>query len=334
MSSPSNSSRLPAFITGVVVGAVTAGTAAFLLKSAGPSATSGLPDGTAAHEAEAAAESTPAPELAEARKRIAKLEADSLQLADRIQALAKEASAPVAAKAATEKRSPANPLAAMFGGDGGTNEAAQAMRGMMDAAIKQQLEGKMRSLKSRLNLTPEQEASIREILGQQFGAGRAIAEKMMSGKASSEDVTAATKAGGNPVEQIKALLTPEQARGYDELQQEEVRNNARLVANAEMLQMQGALGLSQEQQDAVYKALYTATEAQFGGMGADPKQAMDFRGNLDRKLTALKGVLTEEQFKAYEDMQQQQLKLIEAMLPKNGQPGDAVVPNIQVITKP
>ena len=95
--------------------------------------------------------------------------------------------------------------------------------------------------------------------------------------------------------------------------------------------MQGALGLSQEQQDAVYKALYTATEAQFSGMGADPKQAMDFRGNLDRKLAALKGVLTEEQFKAYEDLQQQQLKLIESMLPKNGQPGNVAVPNIQVL---
>lgn len=330
MSTSATPSRLPAFLAGALVGAAAAGAAMFLLKSPATSS-DGAPGETPV--AAAPAEPVHSAELAEARQQIAKLEADNLRLAERIQSFAKETPAP-ATVAAAEKKSSANPFAAMFGGEGGTNEAAQAMRGMMDAALKQQLEGKMRSFKARLNLTAEQEASIREILGQQFGAGRAIAEKMLNGKATSEDVDQATQTAGNPVEQIKALLTPEQARGYDELQQEEIRNNARLVANAEMLQMQGALGLSQEQQDAVYKALFTATEAQFGGMGADPKQAMDFRGNLDRKLAALKGVLTEEQFKAYEDMQQQQLKLIESMLPKHGQPGNVAVPNIQVLPQP
>jgi hypothetical protein len=33
-------------------------------------------------------------------------------------------------------------------------------------------------------------------------------------------------------------------------------------------------------------------------------------------------------------MQQQQLKLIESMLPKNGQPGDVAVPNFQVLPRP
>jgi hypothetical protein len=323
-------SRLPAFLAGALVGAAAAGATVFLLKSLATSPDSAVRESS---DAAAPAERVQSAELPQARERIAKLETDNLRLAERIQSLANGTPAP-AAVAMVEKKPSANPLVAIFGGEGGTNEAAQAMRGMMDAAIKQQLEGKMRSLKARLNLTAEQEASIREILGQQFGMGRAIAEKMLSGQASSEDVDQANQTAGNPLEQIKALLTPEQARGYDELQQEELRNNARLVANAEMLQMQGALGLSQDQQDSVYKALYTATEAQFGGLGADPKQAMDFRGNLDRKLAALKGVLTEEQFKAYEDMQQQQLKLIESMLPKNGQPGDVAVPNFQVLPRP
>jgi hypothetical protein len=45
-------------------------------------------------------------------------------------------------------------------------------------------------------------------------------------------------------------------------------------------------------------------------------------------------VLTEEQLKSYEEMQRQQLKLIESMLPKSGAPGDVAVPNIQVLKRP
>ncbi len=273
--------------------------------------------------------------LSRAQERAEKLEADNLKLAERVQALSKAASSPPAPKPVEAKPAPGNPFAALFGGeDGGTNEAGKAMRGVMEAAIKQQLEGKLRQMKSKMNLSAEQEQSIRGILEKQFGAGRVMAEKMFSGKATEGEVADAAQAQTNPVEQIKSLLSPEQKAAYDEVQAEELRNNARLVANSELLQMQGALGLTQEQQDSVFKAIYAATEEQFGGLGADPKKAMDFRGNLDRKLAALKGVLTDEQFKAYEDMQQQQLKLIESMLPKGAKPGAAPIPNVQVIKLP
>lgn len=325
----SSSSRLPSFVTGLLVGAAAAGAFVFLRPAPTPppaavevSTTKPTPDES--------------PELAKAKQRISRLEADNLRLAERVQAQNQIPTAVATAPAAIQKADkPTNPLAALFGGDGSsTNEAGKAMRAMMETAMKQQLEGKMRSLKSRLNLTPEQEASIREVLEKQFGAGQAVAEKMMTGKASQEDLAELTKAQGNPEEQLKALLSPEQQQAYAGLQQDEIRNNARLMANAEMLQMQGALGLSQEQQDSVYKALFTATEEQLGGFGGDPKKAMDFSGNLERKLASLQGVLTEEQLKSYEEMQRQQLKLIESMLPKNRAPGDVAEPNIQVLTRP
>jgi hypothetical protein len=325
----SSPSRLPSFVAGLLVGAAAAGAFVFLRPAPTPppaavevSTTKPTPDESA--------------ELAKAKQRISRLEADNLRLAERVQAQTQSPAAASLPTAAKKKDKPANLVAAFFGGDGdSTNEESRgAMRAMMETAMKQQLEGKMRSLKGRLNLTPEQEASIREVLEKQFGAGQVIAEKMMTGQTTPEELADLTKAQGNPEEQIKALLSPEQQQAYAGLQQEEIRNNARLVANAEMLQMQGALGLSQEQQDSVYKALFAATEEQLGGFGGDPKKAMDFSGNLDRKLASLKGVLTEEQLKSYEEMQRQQLKLIESMLPKSGAPGDVAVPNIQVLKRP
>jgi hypothetical protein len=325
----SSPSRLPSFVAGLLVGAAAAGAFVFLRPAPTPP--------PAAVEV-STVKSTPdeSPELAKAKQRISRLEADNLRLAERVQAQNQTPTAAATAPAAVQKTDqPTNPLAALFGGDGSsTNEAGKAMRAMMETAMKQQLEGKMRSLKGRLNLTPEQEASIREVLEKQFGAGQVIAEKMMTGQTTPEELADLTKAQGNPEEQIKALLSPEQQQAYAGLQQEEIRNNARLMANAEMLQMQGALGLSQEQQDSVYKALFSATEEQLGGFGGDPKKAMDFSGNLDRKLASLKSVLTEEQLKSYEEMQRQQLKLIESMLPKSGAPGDVAVPNIQVLKRP
>lgn len=326
--SPSPSRWLP-FLGGLVLGAVVA---TVLARQFQPGTLPTVPpeaQAQAQSQEAASAASSAAEALAKAQERVTKLEADNLKLAERVQSLSK-ATADAAPAKPKKSKEPVNPLAAMFGGeDGGTNEAGKAMRGVMEAAIKQQMEGKMRQLKSKLNLTPEQEESIRGILEKQLGAGRAIAEKMLTGKATEGDMADATQAQGNPEAQIKALLSPEQQAAYDEVQSEELRNNARLMANAELLQMQGALGLNQEQQDTVYKALFEATQEQFSGLGSDPKRAMDFRGNLDRKLNALKGVLTEEQFKSYEEMQQQQLKLIESMLPKGAKSGDAVIPQVQ-----
>lgn len=325
--SPSSSRWLP-FLGGLALGAVVA---TLVARQFQPQPQPTIPPEAQAQGA-AAAPSPAAEALAKAQERVTKLEADNLKLAERVQALSKATAAAPAAKPKKSQET-VNPFAAMFGGeDGGTNEAGKAMRGVMEAAIKQQMEGKMRQLKAKLNLTPEQEESIRGILEKQFGAGRAIAEKMFSGKATEGDIADATQTQGNPEAQIKALLSPEQQAAYDEVQSEELRNNARLMANAELLQMQGALGLNQEQQDSVYKALFKATQEQFSGLTADPTKAMDFRGNLDRKLNALKGVLTEEQFKSYEEMQRQQLKLIESMLPKGAKTGDAVIPLVQPLT--
>lgn len=266
-------------------------------------------------------------QLATATTRAQKLEADNLKLANRVQELMKQAPGAGAAKSGKDK--PANPLAAMFGDE--NSESGKAMKGMMEAAMKQQLEGKIAGMKSKLNLTPEQESQIRTLLEQQSNAGSELAQKMLTGKMTKEEMADIQKLQADPEAQIKALLSPEQQTAYSELQTEERHNNARLMANGELLQMQSALGLSQEQQDKVFQALYAQTEQQLSGAanGSNAK-SYDPATIITQKLEALKGVLTEEQFTRYKAMQEQQMKLIQAFMPKDG--GDVVVP--QVIVKP
>ncbi len=311
-------SKVIAFVVGVAVGV---GAAALVLTTRSHS-----PEVIAEHERLQAEIGTATNQVAElgqqltaATTRAQKLEADNLTLATKVQELMKQK--PGIAKAGKDKS--ANPLAAMFGDE--DSESGKAMKGMMEATLKQQMENKLGRMKGKLNLSADQEAQIRGIMEQQVGAGRELAQKMMSGKLSKEDMADAGKQAADPESQIKALLSPEQQTAYTEMQQEEQRNNARLMANSELLQMQGALGLSQEQQDKVFQVLYAQSQQQLAGMsaGADAK-AFSPQAMMDQKLEALKGVITEEQFTRYKAMQDQQMKLIQAFMVKEG--GDAVAP--------
>ena len=280
--------------------------------------------------------------LAIAKEQLARLEADNLQLATRVQDLLKKDDA--ATTAAAKKSDPGNPFAALFGQDDGhTNGMAKAMKGMMESALKQQLEGKLAQIHAKVGTTPDQEQAIREILEKQANVSREISQKMMSGKMTKEEMAEAVRQQGDPEAQIKALLSPEQQTAYSELKVEERRTNARLVANSGLLQMQQVVGgIDQAQQDKIFEVLYSQTERTLTGPApaADGTTAdgaakpVDMRSLSEQKLAALKGVLTEEQFGRYKEMQEQQIKMFEAFMPKDSKAGDTVVPNIQVITAP
>jgi len=280
--------------------------------------------------------------LAKAKEQLARLEADNLQLATRVQDLLKKDDAATAA--AAKKSDPGNPFAALFGQDDGhTNGMAKAMKGMMESALKQQLEGKLAQIHAKVGTTPDQEQAIREILEKQANISREISQKMMGGKMTKEEMAEAVRQQGDPEAQIKALLGPEQQTAYSELKVEERRTNARLVANSELLQMQQVVGgIDQAQQDKIFEVLYSQTDRTLTGPvpaadGTPPDGAakpVDMRSLSEQKLAALKGVLTEEQFGRYKELQEQQIKMFEAFMPKDSKAGDIVVPNIQDITAP
>jgi len=254
-------------------------------------------------------------ELEVERTRVKALREEADLLAKRALELNKQ----VAAKPAAEPPAKKTGFAALFGGDG-TNDNSGAFSGMMKAAMDQQIEGKISGMKTRLNLTPEQEAAVREILNKEMHRSTELAQKMLKGEMTMEEMQEESKKNANPVsekDQIKALLTADQQEAYDAFEKEEQQRMARLMANSELLQLQGALHLDEAQQDKVYAVLAEQMQSQFGGADA----GFDLGKMSDKKAEALKGVLTAEQFEQYKKFQEQQQKLIESFMPKSATNG-------------
>ncbi len=126
------------------------------------------------------------------------------------------------------------------------------------------------------------------------------------------------KNAGNPDEQIKALLTPDQLASFPAYQQEEAAHTASLAANQELLQMQSSLDLTAEQLDRVYAALYDLNFNQLTGSmkpsSANMADAMQWV--LDQKAKALESILTPNQLDQYRQQLATQAKLQKDILNK------------------
>ncbi len=192
---------------------------------------------------------------------------------------------------------------------------------MAQGMLEQQLQGRLARMKAKLNLTPEQEQSIHDLLMKQAEASSQAAQNMLLGKGSMKDfMRDAAKSGMNQEDQIKALLTPEQLAAYPDLQKEETAANARSTANAELLQLQGSIGLTDDQLDKVFPVLYEQTLKQLNGKmeGLNPAQAaanpMQVAQQMfEQKAKALEGILTPTQMEGYRQFQASQLKMVQAM---------------------
>jgi len=195
-----------------------------------------------------------------------------------------------------------------------TNQSGAAMQGM----VEQMTVGKLARMKEKLNLAPEQEQAIGDILRKQAEPISRLLQKRVSGQPIKDEVAELQSPAGNPEEQIKALLSPEQMTAYQDYKRDEAAGAARLSANGEMLQMQVALGLTQQQQDQVFPVLYGQALGQMSGEPADAPPAdgsMEawFNQQNARKNKALEGILTPAQLESYRQMQQSHLKMMKAI---------------------
>ena len=269
------------------------------------------------------------------REEIAQLRAHNAKLVANVQAVA--ASNQVLSEALAQQRpakpqSAAGPLAAMFrgGSDGETNAIAGAMQQLIKSQLEQQTEGKISRMKARLRLTSEQEQAIRESMNAATKKMLAASQKIYSGEVKPDELNdllsledSREESGVRPINEI---LTPEQRTEYQALQKEEFQNAARVAASAEMMQLQGSLGLTQEQQDNVFSALYQQSVDPVSGLVAtsmeatisDPAAAL--QQAFDRKVEALRPILTSEQLKTYRDLQEKQIQMIQAFFPKGAAP--------------
>jgi RNA polymerase sigma factor (sigma-70 family) len=208
------------------------------------------------------------------------------------------------------------------------NPVTGAMADAMKQRAEQQMEGRLSRMTASLHLTAEQAQAAREILMRQTQAMVAGMQQGFSGRFNKEELLRSRKETGNTDEQIKALLTPDQQASYPACQEEEAAHNASLVANQELLQMQSTLGLTAEQMDRVYAALYEANFNQFTRSTRPPSTNQQAPGDpvtaevesmqwaSDQKAKALESVLTPTQLENYRKQQASQAKLVKDIMNK------------------
>jgi RNA polymerase sigma factor (sigma-70 family) len=208
--------------------------------------------------------------------------------------------------------------------EAGTNLMFGAMADGMKRATEQQAEGRLSRMTASLHLTPEQVQAARDILLRQAQVMSAGMQQGLSGKYNKEELVRLAKDAGNPEEAIKALLTPDQKAAYPSYKQEEAAYNARLAANSELLQLQVTLGLTSEQEDRAFAALYEISFNQLTGSAKPPSAKDDIVKNeaeamqwvLNQKAKALEPVLTTAQMENYRQQQAAQAKLMKDIISK------------------
>ena len=194
----------------------------------------------------------------------------------------------------------------------------ERMAKIMVAAVKQQTEAKIGALKARINLTDDEEKAIRDIMGKAADHQADLAQKMMAGQLSQDDLkksVADKKADDAAVDQqIQNVLTPAQYIDYQNAKNDDKKNQAQLQANAEMMQVQSSLQLTDDQKNQVFTALYSGYAAQAGVDGVkQPYDDLDIDGQMEAKKAAMQAVLTPDQFATYckfVDSQKQMFKAI------------------------
>lgn len=209
--------------------------------------------------------------------------------------------------------------------EAGSNPVIGAMADGVKRGFEQQVEGRLSRMTASLHLTPEQTQAARDILMRQARAMAAGAQQAITGKYDKEELARLRQEGGDTEAKIKALLTPDQQAAYPSYQQEEAAHNASRVANTELQQMQSTLGLTSEQLDQVYAALYEVSFNQLTDStkpsSADIAEAMQWETDamqraLDRKAKALEPILTPTQLDKYRQQLATQAKLVKDIMSK------------------
>jgi RNA polymerase sigma factor (sigma-70 family) len=207
--------------------------------------------------------------------------------------------------------------------EAGASQDPGPMGDAMKQAMEQQVEAKLSRMTASLHLTPQQVQAARDALMRQADVMSAGMQQTFSGKFDKDTLAKLSKDAGNPDAQIKAMLTPEQAAAYPDYEKQEAANTASQAANQELLTMQSTLGLTAEQVDKVYAALYEVTLNQITGR-AKPASANSgdmvsvFQDASDQKVKALESVLTPTQLESYRQQQAAQLKITKDIWNKMG----------------
>ena len=207
-----------------------------------------------------------------------------------------------------------------------TNEAfATGVSKMMTGGLRQRLEGRLATLKLRLNLTEPQEQQLRGLIDRKLATAGDITARMIQGKGAPADQQALGALYAEAQTEMQQVLTPEQWTAYQQYTTEERQSNAERMADGELSRLQRDMQLTDEQQDQVYSVLYDQTLQQLqemeAGGPANGDWAQSFQRRNAARKAALQSVLTPEQMQAYDKVQGMRANWMRMFTPGGAVPG-------------
>jgi hypothetical protein len=197
------------------------------------------------------------------------------------------------------------------------------MAGMMKAGIAQRNQERLLLLKSRLHLTPEQEAAVKAAMDDEDKRAEEMAAKMFSGGKLDPQALAELKSAKTVDQTLDSVLTPDQKTAYAQMKTDQKNSAAEMSASVEMNQISPLLQLSDTQKDQVASTLYqvhldtqdpTWIKNNMANMSTNPSAILDAQAKA--KEDALAKVLTPDQLTTYHQQAQAQLNLQKAMMQK------------------
>jgi hypothetical protein len=175
---------------------------------------------------------------------------------------------------------------------------------------------KLARMKQMLHLTEAQEQAVSNLMVTHIEWQSQQTLNAMLGKSPSGQSQENTPGLQSEEDEIKALLTPDQLAAYPDFQVAETKASAMSSARSELASMQDDMNLSQEQADKVRSILYQLNldeaenppdqerlaQANTSGDYTDviKTRIEGQKTELENKLNALQGILSQEQLKAYE----------------------------------
>lgn len=184
----------------------------------------------------------------------------------------------------------------------------------MDRA--QRADSRILTLKTKLNISPEQEGLVRAALTKGSGERDALRQTIAARSRGTEAEEQERRRGDAKqfaaidAAQEKAItdsFTAEQLAAYGEHQAEERKNEVENQANRQLGDLQNRLSLTEDQKEAVFQQF--ARQAQtfnwrdMMAQGTDMQAAMEEQ--MKGQLEAMKQILTPEQFELYNKQEEQ-----------------------------
>lgn len=197
--------------------------------------------------------------------------------------------------------------------------AANPVLAMAAGFLKQRGESQIEALKTRLNLTPEQEAELKRHFDESAKFQEEITNALLSGKKlSGEEMKQRASSQVTLDAMLKKLLNPDQLKSYQEYQKVEKAEQSELSAHYKMNEISSMFALDEDQKDKIYGVFYDQQDFKPELKGVEPQQipVESGRQRHEHVKGQLKTILTPEQLETWSKREEAQMKAQQEMIQK------------------